>query len=410
MPRPRGDGTPARAARRRKLTERFVRTVRSEAAAFAVWDTYQRGLAVRVQPSGQKSYKVVYSYRGKARWCHLKDATAIGLVVARQLAAEIMAKVAAGKDPLAERQAEHAGDTFGELVERYAAHTKKKNKAWRQGDSLLRRLLLPRWGSLKVSSIARRDVRAAAADIAAPVVANQTLKALSALFNWAIKEEIVAVNPCKGVDQNKVASRERVLSDAEVALFWKAFDDAGLMRSSALKVLLLTGQRPGEVACMRKEHVADGWWTLPGEPVTALGWPGTKNGKSHRVWLPAAARAIIDDLTDGDAAPGFVFANQRGTPFTDLDTSMRNICKSLGVTNKVTPHDLRRTHGTTVTALGFGRDAMNRVQNHREGGIASVYDRHGYATENQRVMEAVARHILGLGEGRHAAKVIRGRF
>jgi hypothetical protein len=46
---------------------------------------------------------------------------------------------------------------------------------------------------------------------------------------------------------------------------------------------------------------------------------------------------------------------------------------------------------------------MNRIQNHREGGIASVYDRHEYAEENRRVMEAVAAHILELAEGRPAA-------
>jgi integrase len=81
---------------------------------------------------------------------------------------------------------------------------------------------------------------------------------------------------------------------------------------------------------------------------------------------------------------------------------MRAICKKLGVSNKVTPHDLRRTHGTTVTGLGFGREAMNRIQNHREGGIASVYDRHQYAEENKCIMEAVAARLLALAEGRAA--------
>ena len=61
---------------------------------------------------------------------------------------------------------------------------------------------------------------------------------------------------------------------------------------------------------------------------------------------------------------------------------------------------LRRTNGTTITALGFGRDAMNRIQNHKEGGIASVYDRHEYADENKRVMEAVAAHIMRLATGK----------
>ena len=66
-------------------------------------------------------------------------------------------------------------------------------------------------------------------------------------------------------------------------------------------MVLLTGQRPGEVAHMRTEHIVDGWWELPGAPVPALDWPGTKNGDSHRVWLPKAALAIIEAMeTEGD--------------------------------------------------------------------------------------------------------------
>jgi integrase len=78
---------------------------------------------------------------------------------------------------------------------------------------------------------------------------------------------------------------------------------------------------------------------------------------------------------------------------------MRAICGKLGV-ERATPHDLRRTFSSRVTELGFGRDAMNRVTNHREGGIASVYDRHGYSDENKRIMEAVAARVLALAEGK----------
>jgi hypothetical protein len=44
---------------------------------------------------------------------------------------------------------------------------------------------------------------------------------------------------------------------------------------------------------------------------------------------------------------------------------------------------------------------MNRVTNHKEGGIADVYDRHKYAAENQKVMETVARHIVDVAENRN---------
>ena len=53
--------------------------------------------------------------------------------------------------------------------------------------------------------------------------------------------------PC-GLDRNATRSRERVLSDSELPRFWSAFDDAGLIISTALKTILLVGQRPGEVA------------------------------------------------------------------------------------------------------------------------------------------------------------------
>jgi integrase len=173
----------------------------------------------------------------------------------------------------------------------------------------------------------------------------------------------------------------------------------------ALKMILLIGQRPGEVRHMRTEHFKDGWWTLPGNPVPSLNWPGTKNGATHRVWIPKPALDIVAEL---EPKPGFVFANAAGSVIYNLDGSLRDICKSLGV-EKLTPHDLRRTHGSTITALGFGRDAMNRIQNHREGGIADVYDRHQYEIENKRIMEAVASKIMSLIDGGTGNVIAFGR-
>jgi integrase len=409
MPRPNKDGTPARLARRRSLTERFTRRAKPEAAAYNVWDTYQRGLVLRIQPTGHRAWKCVYTCGGRPRWLHIGDARAIGLADARRLAQRIMLKAAEGSDPAAERRAERGAGTFAELAARYVEqHAKKKNKSWQQAEYLVRRHLLPRWAKLTAKSISRSDVRQAVARIEAPVVANQTLAAASAIFSWAIKQEVITANPCKLVDRNPTKDRERVLTDAELPLFWNAFDSAGLVRSSALKTILLTGQRPGEVARMRREHVTDGWWTMPGAPDPKTHWPGTKNHQTHRVWLPESARAIIAELTDD--ATGFVFAGPRGRPVDELDVAMRAICAKLGV-ERATPHDLRRTHGTSITRLGFGREALNRVQNHREGGIADVYDLHQYAAENKRVIESVATHIIALVEGRQdVSNVVRGAF
>jgi integrase len=408
LPRPRKDGSVAHAARKKKFTELYVRKVRPEATAFNVWDEKARGLVLRVQPTGQRAFKVVYSYRGRPRWYHIGDAGKIDLENARKTAKRIAFQVSEGRDPVGERAAARGAGTFAELAARYVnEHAKKRNKSWRQADTLVTRYLLPRWGKLDAKSITRADVKALMGRIEAPVLANQILAAASAIFSWAVKQEIVAVNPCRGVDRNETRSRERILSDSEIPKFWAAFDDAGLVRGAALKVVLLTGQRPGEVAHMRREHIADGWWTMPGEPVPAIGWPGTKNGETHRVWLPKAVQDIIAELSDG-ATPGFVFAATRGGPVDRLDAAMREACKKLGG-ERARPHDLRRTHGSTITGLRFGREAMNRVQNHKEGGIADVYDRHEYADENKHVMEAVAARILALVGGEPTGNVVAFR-
>jgi integrase len=152
---------------------------------------------------------------------------------------------------------------------------------------------------------------------------------------------------------------------------------------------------------MRTEHIVDAWWEMPGDPVEHLGWPGTKNAQSHRVWISAPAWDIVAAMD----AHGFVFAGSRGGAINGIDVTMREICKKLGV-ERATPHDLRRTNGTLITALGFGREAMNRIQNHKEGGIASVYDRHQYAEENKRILETVGAHIITLVKGAPRGNVL----
>ena len=380
MPRPRRDGTPARAVNRRKLTDLFVSSTK---AVGLVWDIKLPVLVLSVRPTGKKAWKVIYRHHGRPRWLHLGDVRSIGLAEARRFAAKIVVAVMEGRDPVAERKAERATGTFADLAGQYVEHhAKKHNKSWKQAERLVARHLLPRWGELKATAISRADVRAMKARIDAPIVANQTLAAASAIFSWAIKQEILTVNPCKLVDRNPTTDRERVLSDAEVALLWPKLDPA-------LKLMLLTGLRPGEVAAMQREHIVEGWWQLPGKPQGD--WPGTKNARDRRVWLSEPAQALIDQH----------LAEEGGQPRALL----RDLVADLKL-ERATPHDLRRTCLTWITRLGFGRDAMDRIANHKTSKVTDVYDRHGYSDEDKRVMVAVARHVLSLIERTGASNVV----
>src|SRR5262249_29900084 len=121
MPRPRRDGTSARLPNRRKLSDAFVRTVRSDPDRTVMyWDTLQRGLALRVEPSGYRAWKCVYTIcRRGARWYHLGSARAISLADARRLASKIMYQVAEGRDPHADRLALRGRGAFEQVAKRY---------------------------------------------------------------------------------------------------------------------------------------------------------------------------------------------------------------------------------------------------------------------------------------------------
>jgi integrase len=399
-----------RAKNKLRLTERFVRTVKPTTRATPYWDTLVPGIVLMVQVSGYKSFFFFYSFRSVQRWIPLGP---IGLEDARKLAAALRLDVVQGKDPWAERRAQRGACTFGELYRRYLEeHAKKRNKSWRQADYLVTKNLLEHWSDLDAKSITRADVRAAMGRIASASSADQALAAASACFSWAVRQEIISTNPCIGVDKRTVAeSRDRVLSDTEIKQFWELFDSVGLVRSAALKVILCTGARGGEVSCMKREHLKDGWWEMPGKPDDA-GWPGTKNGQAHRVWLSEPVRNIIAELIGDDASPGFVFLSDNGiSPVYGLSRAMSAISKELGCA-PARPHDLRRTFASRVTQLKFGRQAMDRLLNHSDRHtISAVYDRHGYANEDKRIWDRVAAHILELVEGRSGdGKVVRGRF
>ena len=108
----------------------------------------------------------------------------------------------------------HSADVARRYVEE---HAKKHNKSWEQADTLVRRFAIPRWGKLQAAAITRADVKTLMGKIAAPISANQTLAAISAVYTWAVKEELVPANPARGVIRNPTKTRERVLGASELS-------------------------------------------------------------------------------------------------------------------------------------------------------------------------------------------------
>jgi hypothetical protein len=162
------------------------------------------GFCVYVEPSGVKTFYFVYSFVGRKRDYRIGPA-AMGAAEARREAKQLLGRVAREEDPQAERMARRQnGLTFEQLQKRYVEEkAKKQNKSWERSDYLIRAFFLPKWGKVPAASITRADIRQWFKSMASKTTANQVKAAVSAVFKFGIEEEVIKINPCSGVEDNK---------------------------------------------------------------------------------------------------------------------------------------------------------------------------------------------------------------
>ena len=135
---------------RHRLNEMFVKTAKPDAKRKLCWDIIQQGLVLCVEPTGHKSYKLIYTFNGRPRWYTIGNASKVGLKEARDIARKRMGEVYGGVDVQAERQAARNAGTFEQLAHRYVEeHAKRRNKSWRQAEFLVRTYLLPHWRNIQ---------------------------------------------------------------------------------------------------------------------------------------------------------------------------------------------------------------------------------------------------------------------
>jgi integrase len=244
-----------------------------------------------------------------------------------------------------------------------------------------------------------------------------------AAFAWAVKRGAVSVNPFAYLPVGKsITRRDRVLSDDEIGEIWRAAGEAGSPYGTMIRLLVLTGQRRGEVAGMTwGELSADlATWTIPRER--------TKNGVVHVVSVSELARDLIRATLPKDADAEHIMRERRtsnalvlpgavGTVFSGWSKSKTALDKAIIEARAKTAakagttaapalpwsiHDLRRTVATGLQRLGVRLEVTEAVLNHisgSRGGIAGVYQRHDWAAEKRAALDAWAAHVRAVAEG-----------
>lgn len=422
------------------LTAKFIEQARPGPQRQEIPDTglkAVKGLYFIIQPSGARSWALRYRYGRQTRKLTLGAFPAFGLVEARKEAGAKLRMLAEGKDPAAEKRRErdalsNEADKIENVLDRfYDKHVKFKNRprTAEEVGRLIKTKVRPAWKGRRVQDITRRDIVKLVdgiADGGSPITANRVFALVRKFFNWCVEKGHVEASPCMGLKApGKEVSRDRVLTDDELRLVWKAADALGWPFGPMNKLLLLTGQRREEVAGVSwNEFNLDGeapLWTIKKERV--------KNGIEHVVPLAPAAVEILKSLPKIKSEKQLVFTTtgeSRVSGFSRakarLDEKMLELAQAEAKERgedpeqvTITPwrvHDLRRTAASGMARLGQPIHVVEKILNHSSGtfaGIVQVYQRHEFIDERRRALTAWADFVMTLIQEKPAGNVVRLR-
>jgi integrase len=403
----------------RTLTEPYIKALKPAPAGqrYAIADALVPGLKVRVTDKGSKSFILWRRFGGAPN----PAARALGtvgvmtLAEARDKARSWLELIKRGEDPRGDAT---AGDnTFGAVVEEYLQrHVAGQRKA-ADVEREIRKELLPRWRNKALSTITRKDVTRLVDEIkdrGALYQAHNVLGHAKTFFNWAIERGIYGVetSPCDRIKPSRLigpkSPRQRVLSDIEIAAFWRATKRMGYPIGPLFQMLLLTGQRKSEVAeaQWREFDLRNGLWTVPPERF--------KSDATHVVPLSGDVMALLKTLPrwKGD----FLFSSTGGKkPVNGFSKAKQQLDRRMLLTlkalarkrgdnprNIVLPpfvlHDLRRTMRTRLSSLRVVDEVAEMVIGHGRKGIQRVYDQHQYLPEIREALDRWAALLRGIAE------------
>jgi len=424
-----------------KLTDTAVKNLKPKANKYYIhgdMSNGRHGFAICVypaspkNPSGTKSWFFIYRFEGKRCFLPLGKYPTMSLADASREFERHWQVFASGKNPATVEEDKkielEAAPTVKKLAEEYIErHAMANKKSWQEDQRILEKEVYPAWGKKKAQDITKRhvnDLLDKVVDRGSPQTANNIFKIIRKMFNWAVEKDRLKISPCLGVKAPAaITVKDRVLSAAEIKTFWNSLDNPDTSMTvevrHAIKLILLTAQRPGEVSGMHSQEIDDNWWTIPADR--------SKNKKAHRVYLSPLAREIIAKaIEEAKAAQeraearkaregnfaikaseekgycGYIFPCphlKKDKPIERHSFSKalkRNESEdgltTLGITT-FTPHDLRRTAASFMAESGEMDEVIDAVLNHSKQGIIKVYNLYRYDKEKQKALEAWERKL-----------------
>jgi integrase len=369
-----------------------------------------RGFGVRVTANGAKAFVLNYRLRGREYRYTIGQYPDWSPLRAVSEARKLRQRIDRGENPLEDRapppepaKVKTVADVIDDFLRRYVRSPDGPLRSVKEYERALLKQVAPAIGGVPISEVRRSQIAEmldTIEDKHGPVQADRTLAYLRKCFNWyATRDDrfLPPIVPGMARTKAKERARSRVLSDDELCLIWPLLDYEGTW-GAFVRMLLLTGQRRGEVGAMRRSEIdEDGVWVIPPEKY--------KTKREHAVPLSKAARDIVYSQQNGF---DHVFATRRDTAFSAWAKPKAKFGKAIAIAltrsagkkrSKQEPipnwtlHDLRRTAKTLMVRGGVRPDISERVLGHVIAGVEGVYDRHPYLAEKRDALEKLAAMI-----------------
>jgi integrase len=359
-----------------KFTDKGIANLKPIVKKFYVRDV-REGFALRVMPSGAKTFLYIYTLNGKRKELNLGNYPEVTLATATEKYQEAHIKFNNDVDPKYKEPAKELV-TFQHFSNLYLAEYSKTHHSisWHKTIKLsLENDVLPYWKDKDIKDIKRVDGIELLERVAkrAPGQAANVHKAARGVLDYALQrghiEYNVLVGLSKPVPALRPKSRDRVLTEAEIKHVWHSLDDSPIGR--ALKLILVTAQRPGEVSGMHTQEIQGNVWTIPQERAE-------KGKGDHIVYLTTTAVNLTKGIVDFD---GLIFDVQRNS----LSQFLSRNNKYLDLP-RWTPHDLRRTARTFMAKIGIIDEHAEAVIAHCKQGIKQVYNKYDYQEEKKAAL------------------------
>ena len=377
-----------------KLTNKIIATLPIPATGNKItYDSEVTGLGIRVTAAGDRRF--VFNYTRKAdrreRRYTIGEFGPWEIGPAREEAKRLRRVVDAGGDPLGELQETRSAPTVADLFARFEQEhlPRKRFRTQRSYRNTIRRDVLPTLGSMKVAAVTYADIDKLHCAISkrAPVQANRMLMYSSKMFALAIKWGMRGDNPCKGVERNHEEKRQRYLVGDELQRLMAALERHGNQQNAnAIRLLLLTGARKGEVLSARWDQfdLSAGIWAKPGTT--------TKQKSLHTVPLSAPALELLRSLP---RRSDYVFPSSRAGDGhqQDIDHIWHSICRDAKITG-LHIHDLRHHFASVLASSGASLPLIGALLGHSQPQTTARYA-HLFDDAQRKATEAVGAIISG---------------